>query len=135
MRNLLEGDEEEQFTAEQYMMLYTYAPLCSLFWYILAMLQSTDHLHDFACRTIYNMCTQKPPHDYSEQLYNRYRESFSVYIKDKVSLLCLKSFSVGCLSTYWISVYRLSMRLWSTTLVWLSVCENAAAAAAGVASS
>lgn len=30
------------------------------------------------------MCTQKPPHDFSEQLYNRYRDCFSQYISDKV---------------------------------------------------
>ncbi len=36
-------------------------------------------------RTIYNMCTQKPPHDYSEQLYNKYREAFTVYINERVS--------------------------------------------------
>lgn len=35
-------------------------------------------------RTIYNMCTQKPPHDYSEQLYIKYGEAFERYIKDKV---------------------------------------------------
>lgn len=35
-------------------------------------------------RTIYNMCTQKPPYDYSEQLYGRYREAFNSYINDKV---------------------------------------------------
>lgn len=34
--------------------------------------------------TIYNMCTQKPPYDYSEQLYTRYREAFNSYISDKV---------------------------------------------------
>jgi hypothetical protein len=34
--------------------------------------------------TIYNMCTQKPPYDYSEQLYGRYREAFNGYIADKV---------------------------------------------------
>ena len=33
------------------------------------------------------MCTQKPPNDYSEQLYTRYRESFSVYIKERVELV------------------------------------------------
>jgi hypothetical protein len=37
-----------------------------------------------SCRTIYNMCTQKPPYDYSEQLYGRYREAFNSYINDKV---------------------------------------------------
>jgi cullin 1 len=34
--------------------------------------------------TIYNMCTQKPPHDYSQQLYERYREAFNEYITAKV---------------------------------------------------
>jgi len=34
--------------------------------------------------TIYNMCTQKPPHDYSQQLYERYREAFNEYIGQKV---------------------------------------------------
>ena len=35
-------------------------------------------------RTIYNMCTQKPPHDYSQQLYEKYRESFEEYITTMV---------------------------------------------------
>ena len=30
------------------------------------------------------MCTQKPPHDYSQQLYERYREAFNEYITTKV---------------------------------------------------
>ena len=30
------------------------------------------------------MCTQKPPHDYSEELYTRYREAFERYIQEKV---------------------------------------------------
>ena len=34
--------------------------------------------------TIYNMCTQKPPHDYSEQLYGKYRDAFNSYITGKV---------------------------------------------------
>ncbi|MEW5319419.1 MAG: hypothetical protein WDW38_010572 [Sanguina aurantia] len=54
---ILEGEAEEQFNAEQYMSLYT---------------------------TIYNMCTQKPPHDYSEQLYGLYKEAFNKYIVEKV---------------------------------------------------
>ncbi|PNW70797.1 hypothetical protein CHLRE_17g734400v5 [Chlamydomonas reinhardtii] len=54
---LLEGEPEDQFNAEQYMHLYT---------------------------TIYNMCTQKPPHDYSEQLYSKYRDAFNKYINEKV---------------------------------------------------
>ena len=30
------------------------------------------------------MCTQKPPHDHSEQLYGRYREAFQTYIAETV---------------------------------------------------
>ncbi|KAF3795761.1 Cullin-1 [Nymphaea thermarum] len=57
LRNILEGLPEPQFSSEDYMMLYT---------------------------TIYNMCTQKPPHDYSQQLYDRYKEAFEEYITSKV---------------------------------------------------
>lgn len=32
------------------------------------------------------MCTQKPPHDYSEALYDRYRDAFRHYIAKKVEL-------------------------------------------------
>lgn len=39
------------------------------------------------CRTIYNMCTQKPPHDYSQQLYDKYRESFEDYIASTVRVI------------------------------------------------
>ncbi|KAG4942183.1 hypothetical protein JHK85_046829 [Glycine max] len=53
LKNILEGLPEPQFSSEDYMMLYT---------------------------TIYNMCTQKPPHDYSQQLYDKYKESFEEYI-------------------------------------------------------
>lgn len=55
--NILEGVPEQQFNSEEYIMLYT---------------------------TIYNMCTQKPPQDYSQQLYDRYRESFEDYITTMV---------------------------------------------------
>ena len=34
--------------------------------------------------TIYNMCTQKPPHDYSAELYARYGDAFSSHITAKV---------------------------------------------------
>jgi hypothetical protein len=30
------------------------------------------------------MCTQKPPHDYSQQLYEKYRDAFVEYIDDMV---------------------------------------------------
>ncbi|TVU17816.1 hypothetical protein EJB05_33873 [Eragrostis curvula] len=57
LKNILEGKPEPQFSSEDYMMLYT---------------------------TIYNMCTQKPPNDYSQQLYDKYRESFEEYITSMV---------------------------------------------------
>lgn len=57
LKNILERLPEPQFSSEDYMMLYT---------------------------TIYNMCTQRLPHDYSEQLYDKYRESFEEYIISSV---------------------------------------------------
>ncbi|KAH0730543.1 hypothetical protein KY289_001731 [Solanum tuberosum] len=57
LKNILEGLPEPQFSAEDYMMLYT---------------------------TIYNMCTQRPPHDYSQQLYDKYREPFEEYFTTTV---------------------------------------------------
>ncbi|XP_022760536.1 cullin-1-like isoform X4 [Durio zibethinus] len=57
LKNILEGLPEPQFSSGDYMMRYT---------------------------TIYNMCTQKPPHDYSQQLYDKYRESFEEYITSTV---------------------------------------------------
>uniref|UniRef100_A0A6N2KSA1 Cullin N-terminal domain-containing protein n=1 Tax=Salix viminalis TaxID=40686 RepID=A0A6N2KSA1_SALVM len=56
LKGILDGSLE-QFNSEEYMMLYT---------------------------TIYNMCTQKPPNDYSQQLYDKYREAFQVYINSTV---------------------------------------------------
>ncbi|PPD75826.1 hypothetical protein GOBAR_DD27254 [Gossypium barbadense] len=56
LRRILEGLPEPPFTSEEYMMLYT----------------------------IYNMCTQKPPYDYSQQLYDKYREAFEEYITSTV---------------------------------------------------
>ncbi|GKV52777.1 hypothetical protein SLEP1_g59341, partial [Rubroshorea leprosula] len=57
LKNTPEGLPDPQYSSEDYMMLYT---------------------------TIYNMCTQKPPHDYSQQLYDKYRESFEEYITSTV---------------------------------------------------
>ncbi|KAL3626116.1 Cullin-1 [Castilleja foliolosa] len=53
LKNILEDRPEPQFNPEEYMLLYT---------------------------TIYNMCTQKPPNDYSQQLYDKYREAFEEYL-------------------------------------------------------
>ncbi|KAK9281175.1 hypothetical protein L1049_004070 [Liquidambar formosana] len=57
LRKILEGQPETQFNSEDYMMLYT---------------------------TIYDMCTQKPPHDYSQQLYDKYQQAFVEYITSTV---------------------------------------------------
>lgn len=57
LKKILEGNAETQFTSEEYMLLYT---------------------------TIYNMCTQKAPHDYSQQLYDKYKEAFDNYITSTV---------------------------------------------------
>ncbi|KAG2697368.1 hypothetical protein I3843_07G101200 [Carya illinoinensis] len=57
LKRILEGLTEDPFSSEDYIFLYT---------------------------TIYNMCTQKPPHDYSQQLYDMYREVFDEYIASMV---------------------------------------------------
>ncbi|GLU07425.1 hypothetical protein SLE2022_243850 [Rubroshorea leprosula] len=57
LKKILEGQPEQPFSDVEYMMLYT---------------------------TIYNMCTQRPPHDYSQQLYDKYREAFKEYITSTV---------------------------------------------------
>ncbi|KAL6178405.1 hypothetical protein ACLB2K_049923 [Fragaria x ananassa] len=53
LKRILEGLPETQFSSEEYMKLYS---------------------------TIYKMCTQDPLNDYSQQLYDKYRETFEVYI-------------------------------------------------------
>ncbi|KAJ0802143.1 putative cullin [Helianthus annuus] len=62
LKNILEDLPESPFSSEEYMMFYQY--LFSLLLFLL----------------VFNMCTQKPPHDYSQQLYDKYRESFEDYI-------------------------------------------------------
>ncbi|CAI8604721.1 unnamed protein product [Vicia faba] len=57
LKTILEGSSKTQFSSEEYMMLYT---------------------------TIYNMCTQKPPLDYSQDLYDRYKGFFEEYIRSTV---------------------------------------------------
>ena len=57
LTGILEKNETASFTAEEYMSQYT---------------------------TIYNMCTQRAPHEYSEQLYDRYKNAFITYLSGKV---------------------------------------------------
>nr|CAB3477177.1 unnamed protein product [Digitaria exilis] len=53
LRRILADEPNVSFNSESYMALYT---------------------------TIYNMCTQKAPHDYSQQLYDKYKEALDEYI-------------------------------------------------------
>uniref|UniRef100_A0A2N9EC23 Cullin family profile domain-containing protein n=1 Tax=Fagus sylvatica TaxID=28930 RepID=A0A2N9EC23_FAGSY len=55
----LDGSPKPEFTVEEGMMIYSH-------------------------RTVYEMCRQKPPHDYSQQLYDKYREVFEEYISSTV---------------------------------------------------
>jgi len=57
LKNFLEGISDQEISSDDYCMLYT---------------------------TVFNMCTQKPPRDYSQQLYDRHRESFQEYITSVV---------------------------------------------------
>nr|CAB3473138.1 unnamed protein product [Digitaria exilis] len=57
LRRILADEPDVSFNSESYMALYT---------------------------TIYNMCTQKAPHDYSEQLYDKYKEALDEYITTTV---------------------------------------------------
>lgn len=88
---LLEGLPEPLFCSEDYMMIYAYsASVLCFFGFFGACLLAELHDHivvdffDVICRTIYSMCTQKPPHDYSQQLYDKYGESFEEYINSVV---------------------------------------------------
>ncbi|KAM7278577.1 hypothetical protein ACFE04_005711 [Oxalis oulophora] len=65
LKNILEGLPEPQFSSEDYMMLYTYP------------------LFTTATATATATAT-KPPHDYSQQLYDKYREAFEDYITSTV---------------------------------------------------
>ncbi|XP_059625728.1 cullin-1-like isoform X2 [Cornus florida] len=56
LKNIVEGQESE-FSSEEYMKLY---------------------------ENIYNMCTQKHPYDYSQQLYDKYKEAYEEYINSTV---------------------------------------------------
>ncbi|KAI3883553.1 hypothetical protein MKW92_044360 [Papaver armeniacum] len=58
LKRILEGvPGEQQFDSVEYMNLYT---------------------------TIYNMCTQKPPNDCSDKLYERYKETLVKYLSSRV---------------------------------------------------
>ncbi|KAL4385870.1 hypothetical protein GQ457_09G008190 [Hibiscus cannabinus] len=58
LRRILEGLPEPPFTSGEYVMLYS---------------------------TVYNMCARNPPHNYSQQLYDKYREVLEEYITSTLS--------------------------------------------------
>ncbi|KAG0470515.1 hypothetical protein HPP92_017215 [Vanilla planifolia] len=64
LKNILEGLPETQFSSEDYMMLYTDA----------------DGLFVCVSEPSTTCARKKPPHDYSQQLYDKYKESFEEYI-------------------------------------------------------
>ncbi|KAF9591379.1 hypothetical protein IFM89_004064 [Coptis chinensis] len=53
LKRIFEGHPEPQFTSEEYMKFY---------------------------ETVYCMCTQKPPYDFSQQVYERYKKTFDEYM-------------------------------------------------------
>lgn len=57
LQTIIEGDWETPLTAKEYSELYS---------------------------TCYNMCTQKPPNNWAEQLYNRYSQSIKEYLQRAV---------------------------------------------------
>ncbi|KAI9114461.1 hypothetical protein K1719_014689 [Acacia pycnantha] len=58
LKNILEGlPDEKPFTSEEHMNQYT---------------------------TIYNMCLQNPPYQYSKELYEKYKETFEEYLNSSV---------------------------------------------------
>lgn len=100
LKKILEGIPEPQFNSEEYMMLYTYPSVilhvlfkyychvcvCSFFYLLRYCCVLWGDLSLIKYRTIYNMCTQKPPNDYSQQLYDKYREAFEEYITSTVRI-------------------------------------------------
>lgn len=98
LKSILEGLPEPQFSSEDYMMLYTYCfntLYCNYMVFLCEFITPWSHSYIINYRTIYNMCTQKPPHDYSQQLYDKYRESFEEYITSTVRI-CLLLLAWGC---------------------------------------
>lgn len=78
--NLINGtDGEAAFDSAEYMNLYR----CVVHQVFLCM--GHTHRARRACSNVYNLCTQKPPHDFSEALYDRYNTVFREYLEQKVS--------------------------------------------------
>lgn len=80
-------------------------------------------------RTIYNMCTQKPPHDYSQQLYDKYKQAFEEYISSTVRWLpffsgfnfimtCSYGLFFGCNSSWHVVIFLL---VWNNLFLWYNL--------------
>jgi len=85
LKLILAGEPGVAFASDEYMQLYTYVACCiGSISALLLPISSASLLLDlilmFAGSTIYNMCTQKPANDYSQQLYERYKELLDGYI-------------------------------------------------------
>ncbi|KAG8486147.1 hypothetical protein CXB51_019538 [Gossypium anomalum] len=92
LKRILAGEKETPFTSREYMTLYTYPQLLHFSFVEFPFSRFIiifNHLVQFILiiflncnyyRTIYNMCNQKAPHDYSEQLYDKYKETLDEYI-------------------------------------------------------
>lgn len=93
LKVMIEG-ERGSFTSDEYVMLYTYpwhslrlesmlssliGPFHLLLLFVLSSCLNKSLLNS-TNSTIYNMCTQKAPHDYSQQLYDKYKEAVEDYI-------------------------------------------------------
>lgn len=95
IQRILEGLPEPAFVPEQYMLLYTYVLLYNVQQLCLVLILTTvDYVIH---RTIYNMCTQKPPHDYTQELYDRYKVAIDDYNNQTVSMLILASLCLICI--------------------------------------
>ena len=75
-------------------------------------------LLNFVCSTIYNMCTQKPPHDYSQQLYDKYRESFEEYISSMVRNKLIWDIHYGLIHIAYQQLENIVVNLGYLLLLW-----------------
>lgn len=65
------------------------------------------------------MCTQKPPYDYSQQLYDKYKEAFDDYIRSTVRKPDLFLSPLYCLGDAYGLTFVLNLILCHITLVLL----------------
>ncbi|RYR41161.1 hypothetical protein Ahy_A08g037557 [Arachis hypogaea] len=90
LKNILEGLPEPLFSSKDYMMLYI---------------------------NIYHLCTEKPPHDYSQQLYDKYKEVFEEYIQSTVLPSLREKHDEFMLRELVKSGFVVSFTIWIATLL------------------